>query len=137
MKTIKDIVPAYIVSIATIASMRACIGWNVLYSLYSLYSHLSVRYKKGRAASRMILEAALPERRRRPTLPHCGAVPSARPGLTSLFGMGRGGTPGPKPPDYALGLLTCGNRRGKERCVLPSPRGKTMHAPGLAKLTGY
>ena len=34
------------------------------------------------------------KRGRRPTLPHCGAVPSARPGLTSLFGMGRGGTPG-------------------------------------------
>ncbi len=33
------------------------------------------------------------EKRRRPTLPHCGAVPSARPGLTSLFGMGRGGAP--------------------------------------------
>ncbi|MCD6013864.1 MAG: hypothetical protein K0Q79_3726, partial [Flavipsychrobacter sp.] len=25
-----------------------------------------------------------------PTLPHCGAVPSAMAGLTSLFGMGRG-----------------------------------------------
>ncbi len=32
---------------------------------------------------------------RLPTLPHCGAVPSAMGGLTSLFGMGRGGdTPG-------------------------------------------
>ena len=25
--------------------------------------------------------------------PHCIAVPSAQAGLTSLFGMGRGGTP--------------------------------------------
>ncbi len=33
------------------------------------------------------------ERRRPPTLPHCIAVPSAQAGLTSLFGMGRGGTP--------------------------------------------
>ena len=33
------------------------------------------------------------KRRRPPTLPHCIAVPSAQPGLTSLFGMGRGGTP--------------------------------------------
>ena len=33
------------------------------------------------------------KRRRRPTLPHCIAVPSALAGLTSLFGMGRGGTP--------------------------------------------
>ena len=28
-----------------------------------------------------------------PTLPHCGAVPSAMRGLTSLFGMGRGEHP--------------------------------------------
>ena len=33
------------------------------------------------------------EKRRLPTLPHCIAVPSAQAGLTSLFGMGRGGTP--------------------------------------------
>ena len=30
---------------------------------------------------------------RRPTLPQLNAVPSARVGLTSLFEMGRGGTP--------------------------------------------
>ena len=33
------------------------------------------------------------EKRQLPTLPHCIAVPSAQSGLTSLFGMGRGGTP--------------------------------------------
>ncbi len=33
------------------------------------------------------------EKRQPPTLPHCIAVPSAQSGLTSLFGMGRGGTP--------------------------------------------
>ena len=33
------------------------------------------------------------EKWRPPTLPHCIAVPSAQAGLTSLFGMGRGGTP--------------------------------------------
>ena len=33
------------------------------------------------------------KRRQLPTLPHCIAVPSAQVGLTSLFGMGRGGTP--------------------------------------------
>ena len=33
------------------------------------------------------------EKRQLPTLPHCIAVPSAMAGLTSLFGMGRGGTP--------------------------------------------
>ena len=35
----------------------------------------------------------LEKKRRPPTLPHCIAVPSAQAGLTSLFGMGRGGTP--------------------------------------------
>ena len=33
------------------------------------------------------------EKRQLPTLPPGGAVPSAMAGLTSLFGMGRGGTP--------------------------------------------
>ena len=45
-----------------------------------------------RAPKTFVLEA-LTERRRLPTLPHCIAVPSAQVGLTSLFGMGRGGTP--------------------------------------------
>ncbi len=40
-----------------------------------------------------IVQGTLRKRRRPPTLPHCIAVPSAQPGLTSLFGMGRGGTP--------------------------------------------
>ena len=35
----------------------------------------------------------LNQKRRPPTLPHRIAVPSAQAGLTSLFGMGRGGTP--------------------------------------------
>ena len=49
------------------------------------------------------------ERRRHPTLPHCSAVPSAQPGLTSLFGMGRGGTPAQWPPvfSFALPKLAC------------------------------
>ena len=40
----------------------------------------------------IILKLSVFERRRLPTLPHCIAVPSAQAGLTSLFGMGRGGT---------------------------------------------
>ena len=36
--------------------------------------------------------ASLLKKWRPPTLPHCIAVPSAQAGLTSLFGMGRGGT---------------------------------------------
>ena len=51
--------------------------------------------KKGSPAQSQSLcfSVGLPEGRRRPTLPPGGAVPSARPGLTSLFGMGRGGPP--------------------------------------------
>ena len=44
-----------------------------------------------KAPTTIVIEAF--ERRRLPTLPHCIAVPSAQVGLTSLFGMGRGGTP--------------------------------------------
>ena len=44
-------------------------------------------------ASKISLQSSLSKRRRPPTLPHCIAVPSAQTGLTSLFGMGRGGTP--------------------------------------------
>ena len=46
---------------------------------------------------------------RRPTLPGVTPVPSARQGLTSLFGMGRGGTP-------ALGRLICKYAVISERC---------------------
>ena len=67
-------------------------GWNWDWELAA--------YKKRSLRSFCSLRR-LHRRRRRPTLPHCGAVPSARPGLTSLFGMGRGGTPGLKPPEYA------------------------------------
>ena len=67
--------------------------------------------KKERGSPHLCKEPPL-SRRRRPTLPHCGAVPSARPGLTSLFGMGRGGTPGPKPPEYVIRPMTGGDRRG-------------------------
>ena len=47
--------------------------------------------KKG-LQSRLTLKTSS-KRRQPPTLPHCIAVPSAQTGLTSLFGMGRGGTP--------------------------------------------
>ena len=43
---------------------------------------------------RLIAEPGLLDKKwRPPTLPHCIAVPSAQAGLTSLFEMGRGGTP--------------------------------------------
>ena len=50
-----------------------------------------VKHKKASEIFRNL--RLLNERRRLPTLPHCIAVPSAQVGLTSLFGMGRGGTP--------------------------------------------
>ena len=61
--------------------------------------------KKKALASPLLGEASAPhshvraedllkkKRGRPPTLPHCIAVPSAQAGLTSLFGMGRGGAP--------------------------------------------
>ena len=49
--------------------------------------------KTKKRASKISLQSSLYKRRRLPTLPHCIAVPSAQTGLTSLFGMGRGGTP--------------------------------------------
>ena len=55
------------------------------------------------------------EKRQLPTLPTGGSVPSAQAGLTSLFGMGRGGSPPQWPPQYRswkrvrdrLALLRC------------------------------
>ncbi len=44
-------------------------------------------------AFQSFLQKAFFKKRRLPTLPHFIAVPSAQAGLTSLFGMGRGGTP--------------------------------------------
>ncbi len=53
----------------------------------------AVRQKKNKKGGDFRSE--IPSSRRRlPTLPQC-AVPSAMPGLTSLFGMGRGGAPAP------------------------------------------
>ena len=53
--------------------------------------HPKIKQKK--RASKISLQSSLYKRGRLPTLPHCIAVPSAQTGLTSLFGMGRGGTP--------------------------------------------
>ena len=84
--------------------------------------------------------------RRPPTLPHCGAVPSAQPGLTSLFGMGRGGAPAQWPPGMdddtsAQGLATeGGTRRARRRKAGGRERAGTPHtlrgAPGGRKVSG-
>ena len=86
--------------------------------------------------------------RRPPTLPHCGAVPSAQPGLTSLFGMGRGGAPAQWPPGMdddtsAQGLATEGGTRrarrrkagGRERAgTPPHTAGGARRAEGFGQL---
>ena len=46
-----------------------------------------------------------PRRRRRPTLPPVTAVPSAQTGLTSLFGMERGGPRRHGHPSFALSVF--------------------------------
>ena len=51
------------------------------------------RYINEKSTLKKWIFKVLCKRRRLPTLPHCIAVPSAQVGLTSLFGMGRGGTP--------------------------------------------
>ena len=50
-------------------------------------------YTQEKSPGSLLNRGSLYKRRRPPTLPHCIAVPSAQAGLTSLFGMGRGGTP--------------------------------------------
>ncbi len=61
--------------------------------MYFGSQHLGMIHKRKKALS-ILLERALKIRLwQLPTLPHCGAVPSAMRGLTSLFGMGRGEHP--------------------------------------------
>lgn len=57
--------------------------------------------------------------RRRPTLPP-KAVPSALKGLTSVFGMGTGGTPSLWSPDVALHTDNdnAGEEENMKRCVI-------------------
>ena len=69
----------------------ACFGW-LRYDGYSAFLHLII-YVPTKRASVTVVTKTLREKGRLPTLPHCIAVPSAQMGLTSLFGMGRGGTP--------------------------------------------
>ena len=61
-------------------------------SLYGKSCQQAGRTKK-EALTQKLNQGFIIEKWRPPTLPHCIAVPSAQAGLTSLFGMGRGGTP--------------------------------------------
>ena len=52
------------------------------------------------------------------------AVPSAMRGLTSVFGMGTGGTPSPKPPE------TCSGPRGTRKSQSLRRKGRALHFAG-------
>ena len=72
--------------------------WGVLFLSFNMAgAHLYMHEKDiNEAAPHRLRHGAVARLRKRwrpPTLPHCIAVPSAQAGLTSLFGMGRGGTP--------------------------------------------
>ena len=71
------------------ANAKENIEKKVIYCVIAHVIHitLSVIQKKGAIRMNRSLKWRLP------TLPHFTAVPSALMGLTSLFGMGRGGTP--------------------------------------------
>ena len=71
------------------------VQYNIAASvLPTLHQHLTsnTHHPTKKRALKISLQGSR-KRRRPPTLPHCIAVPSAQTGLTSLFGMGRGGTP--------------------------------------------
>ena len=61
-----------------------------LYNAYGINYYTPIKQKK---APTTYCNRGFNEKRQLPTLPHCIAVPSAQLGLTSLFEMGRGGTP--------------------------------------------
>ena len=64
----------------------------ILYSNKRMHSK-TLNYTNKKKAPTTYCNRGFNEKRQLPTLPHCIAVPSAQLGLTSLFEMGRGGTP--------------------------------------------
>ena len=64
-------------------------GWKVILRTYGLVRTYGLT--KTRNPFRWLAERVLSKKGHRPTLPRITAVPSALAGLTSLFGMGRGG----------------------------------------------
>ena len=82
------------------ARLQAVPDTSIPHSATSLSLHWKIRLSRGtdlapghKKRSRSVLSDRLLEERQLPTLPPGGAVPSALAGLTSLFGMGRGGSP--------------------------------------------
>ena len=92
------------------------------------------------------MERSGPKERRRPTLPLGVAVPSAQTGLTSLFGMVRGGprrhghlrsSAGRRPATYIVDIIMgqggrpIGNTRGARKGRPPRWQRKDLRAPPL------
>ena len=73
---------------------------------------------------------------RRPTFPRTPAVSSALAGLTSLFGMARGGSPPPKPPPYGAPTDTPRkeNTRGQLRRT-PAATPRPAPAPSIRAIS--
>src|SRR5690606_41518829 len=63
-------------------------GWSAGSGLALGKESLMIEHRK--SLSTIVLRLSLNKRRRRPTRPPVTAIPSARAGLTALFGMGRG-----------------------------------------------
>ena len=81
--------------VTLVSNGYACFEWLRLFRMIT-NNHLlcpTMAHIPTKKASVTVVTKALREKGRLPTLPHCIAVPSAQVGLTSLFGMGRGGTP--------------------------------------------
>ena len=70
----------------------SCLWWGLI-SLGLVSRCIVPATNKKKSPEDIAVFGAPSKKRRLPTLPHCIAVPSAQAGLTSLFGMGRGGTP--------------------------------------------
>ena len=71
------------------SSRRSSRVRNLVYGIQGRNWRVKVR-KKWVAKKNPALRAGFKKDRQRHTLPHCGAVPSAQVGLTTLFGKGRG-----------------------------------------------
>ena len=91
LRTLEPSVPTVGIYKKTPIRLQRCLTLIVTVGDLAIASHLRRTGHKKKTPKKLIFEVS--EKRRRPTLPRCNAVPSARVGLTSLFGMGRGGTP--------------------------------------------
>lgn len=92
-------------SILNVLRLVVKVSWDNIYNVIKSYRHnhnFPIRIKKNDAQTNFrfiknkkgTIQRMIPLRWQPPTLPQ-SAVPSAQAGLTSLFGMDRGGTPPP------------------------------------------